>query len=213
MDLSLDELLGVAPVVPVVVLDDPGDAVPLAQALVAGGLPVIEVTLRTPAGLEAIRRIAGALPEAVVGAGTVRLAGQVDDALEAGAEFLVSPGTTPALLDALQACGVPFLAGTSTASDVLALLERGITAAKLFPAEAVGGTTLLRALAGPFPEMRFCPTGGIDQDRAASYLALPNVACVGGSWMVDRSTIEAGDWDEIERRARAAAALRSVVGS
>ena len=207
--LGLDHLLALAPVIPVVVLDDPEDAVPLARALVAGGLPVIEVTLRTPAALAAIERIAAEVPDAVVGAGTVTSADHVAGSLAAGARFLVSPGSTPALLDAMEASGVPFLPGASTASEVLALTERAIGVAKLFPAEAVGGVATLKALAGPFAQMRFCPTGGIDREKAAAYLALPNVACVGGSWMVPPARIRAGEWAAIEALAREAAALRA----
>jgi 2-dehydro-3-deoxyphosphogluconate aldolase/(4S)-4-hydroxy-2-oxoglutarate aldolase len=203
-----DGLLALAPVIPVVVLDDAAAAVPLARALVAGGLPAIEVTLRTPAALDAIAAIAEAVPGAVVGAGTVTTAAQADAARDAGARFLVAPGQTPALLDALQTSDLPFLAGTATASDLVALRERGITTAKFFPAEAMGGTATLAALGGPFPEMRFCPTGGIDAARAAGYLALPNVACVGGSWMVTPAAAAAGDLDAITAAAAAAAALR-----
>jgi 2-dehydro-3-deoxyphosphogluconate aldolase/(4S)-4-hydroxy-2-oxoglutarate aldolase len=202
MTFTVEELVSLAPVIPVVVVDDVADAVPLATALARGGLPAIEVTLRTPAAAAAIERIAAEVPDAVVGAGTVTTSRQVAEALAAGARFLVSPGATPTLLDALQASGVPFLPGTATASDVVALLERGITHAKLFPAEVVGGVPALRALAGPFPQIKFCPTGGIDAASAPAYLAEPNVACVGGSWMVAR-----GDWDETETRARAAARL------
>jgi 2-dehydro-3-deoxyphosphogluconate aldolase/(4S)-4-hydroxy-2-oxoglutarate aldolase len=210
MELTVDGLLGLAPVIPVVVLDDEQDAVPLAQALVAGGLPAIEITLRTPAAILAIAAIADVVPGAVVGAGTVTTCRLAGEALGAGARFLVAPGQTPALLDALQASTLPFLAGAATASDLLALRERGITTAKLFPAEAIGGPALLRAFAGPFGDMRFCPTGGIDARRAPDYLALPNVACVGGSWMVPADAIARHDWDAIERAARAAAALRHV---
>ena len=202
MALTTDELVALAPVVPVVVIDDLDDAVPLAAALVRGGLPAIEVTLRTQPALAAIERIAQEVPGAVVGAGTVTTAQQVDDALSAGARFLVSPGATPTLLDALQASGVPFLAGTATPSDVIALLERGITYAKFFPAEINGGVKALKAFAGPFPQMRFCPTGGIDVAKAPEYLALPNVVCVGGSWMA-----KPGDWDAVEALASAAASL------
>lgn len=180
---TTEELVALAPVVPVVVIDDLDDAVPLASALVRGGLPAIEVTLRTQPALAAIELIAEQVPGAFVGAGTVTTAQQVEDALAAGARFLVSPGATPALLDALQDSGVPFLAGTATPSDVIALLERGITHAKFFPAEINGGVKALKALYGPFPQMRFCPTGGIDVAKAPEYLALPNVVCVGGSWM------------------------------
>ncbi|MDA0168636.1 bifunctional 4-hydroxy-2-oxoglutarate aldolase/2-dehydro-3-deoxy-phosphogluconate aldolase [Solirubrobacter taibaiensis] len=180
---TTEELVLLAPVIPVVVIDDLEDAVPLAAALVRGGLPAIEVTLRTPPALAAIERIANEVEGAFVGAGTVTTPQQVDDALAAGARFLVSPGSTPNLLDAMQAADVPFLAGTATPSDVLALLERGITYAKFFPAEINGGTKALKAFYGPFPQMRFCPTGGIDLSKAPEYLQLPNVVCVGGSWM------------------------------
>lgn len=207
MALTSDALLTAAPVIPVVVLDDAADAVPLAQALTRGGLPVIEVTLRTDAALDAIERIAAEVPEAIVGAGTVVDGVQAQEAVAAGAQFLVSPGQTPALLDALETSGVPFLAGTATPSDVACLLERGITVAKLFPAEALSGRTLLKALSGPFAEMRFCPTGGIDADLAREYLALPNVGCVGGSWMVPRDAIAAGDFDTVEALSRTAARL------
>ena len=195
---TTEELVGLAPVIPVVVIDDLEDAVPLAAALVRGGLPAIEVTLRTQPALAAIERISSEVEGAVVGAGTVNTPQQVEDALAAGARFLVSPGSTPSLLDALQASGVPFLAGTATPSDVMALLERGITHAKFFPAEINGGVKALKALHGPFPQMRFCPTGGIDVAKAPEYLALPNVVCVGGSWMTS------GD---VERLAAEAAAL------
>jgi 2-dehydro-3-deoxyphosphogluconate aldolase/(4S)-4-hydroxy-2-oxoglutarate aldolase len=208
MSLPLDDVVALAPVIPVVVLDDAEDAVPLARARVAGGLPVIEVTLRTPAALAAIERIAAEVPEAVVGAGTIVSGDQVARAVAAGARFLVSPGSTPALLSAMEGSGVPFLPGASTASDVLALTERGIGVAKLFPAEAVGGVATLKAFAGPFADMRFCPTGGIDREKAARYLALGNVACVGGSWMVPAAAIRAGEWATIERLAREAAGLR-----
>ena len=195
---TTEELVRLAPVIPVVVIDDLDDAVPLAAALVRGGLPAIEVTLRTPPALAAIERIAGEVEGAFVGAGTVNTPQQADDALAAGARFLVSPGATPNLLDALQASRVPFLPGTATASDIVALIERGITHAKLFPADVVGGVKALKAFAGPFPQMRFCPTGGITVDNASDYLAQPNVVCVGGSWMTK------GD---VETQARAAAAL------
>jgi 2-dehydro-3-deoxyphosphogluconate aldolase/(4S)-4-hydroxy-2-oxoglutarate aldolase len=207
MELTAAQVMGLAPVVPVVVADDAATAVELARALVAGGLPAIEVTLRTPAATDAIAAIAAEVDGAVVGAGTVTSAAQVQAARAAGARFLVSPGQTPALLDALQDGGLPFLAGTATASDLIALRERGITTAKFFPAEAMGGTATLRALRGPFPEMRFCPTGGIDAGRAPAYLALPNVACVGGSWMAPPAAVAAGDWDAVRRAAAGAAAL------
>ncbi|WP_033281890.1 bifunctional 4-hydroxy-2-oxoglutarate aldolase/2-dehydro-3-deoxy-phosphogluconate aldolase [Streptomyces sp. NRRL F-525] len=203
-------LLGLAPVLPVVVIEDVADAVPLARALVAGGLPAIEVTLRTPVALEALRAIAGEVPGAVVGAGTVVAPGQVKECVEAGARFLVSPGWTELLLEAMQGSGVPFLPGVSTTSEVVALLERGVREMKFFPAQASGGTAYLKALAGPLPQARFCPTGGIGVDSAPDYLALPNVGCVGGSWMIPGDAVAARDWGRVEVLAREAAGLRSA---
>ncbi|MGW2176822.1 bifunctional 4-hydroxy-2-oxoglutarate aldolase/2-dehydro-3-deoxy-phosphogluconate aldolase [Streptomyces sp. NPDC001732] len=200
-------VLDLAPVVPVVVLEDAADAVPLARALVAGGLPAIEVTLRTAAALDAIRAIAAEVPDAVVGAGTVISVRNVADTVAAGARFLVSPGWTERLLDAMKASGVPFLPGVSTTSEVVALLERGVTEMKFFPAEAAGGTAYLKSLASPLPQARFCPTGGISPASAPSYLALPNVGCVGGSWMVPADAVAAKDWARVERLASEAAAL------
>ncbi|MCI3270103.1 bifunctional 4-hydroxy-2-oxoglutarate aldolase/2-dehydro-3-deoxy-phosphogluconate aldolase [Streptomyces cylindrosporus] len=200
--------LDLAPVVPVVVLDDVADAVPLARALVAGGLPAIEVTLRTPVALEAIRAIAEGVPDAVVGAGTVITPEQVKESVAAGARFLVSPGWTDVLLQAMRGAGVPFLPGVSTASEVVALLERGVREMKFFPAQAAGGTAYLKSLAGPLPQARFCPTGGIGLANAPEYLGLPNVGCVGGTWMIPADAVAVGDWGRIEGLARAAARLR-----
>ncbi|MFE0809864.1 bifunctional 4-hydroxy-2-oxoglutarate aldolase/2-dehydro-3-deoxy-phosphogluconate aldolase [Streptomyces sp. NPDC058794] len=200
-------VLDLAPVVPVVVVDDLADAVPLARALVAGGLPAIEVTLRTPAALDAIRAIAAEVPDAVVGAGTVITAQQVEEVVTAGARFLVSPGWTEALLEAMRASGVPFLPGVSTTSEVVALLERGVREMKFFPAEAAGGTAYLKALAAPLPQARFCPTGGITPASAPEYLALPNVGCVGGSWMLPKDAVAGRDWERVAALARAAAGL------
>ncbi|WP_329024803.1 MULTISPECIES: bifunctional 4-hydroxy-2-oxoglutarate aldolase/2-dehydro-3-deoxy-phosphogluconate aldolase [unclassified Streptomyces] len=200
-------VLDLAPVVPVVVLEDAADAVPLARALVAGGLPAIEVTLRTDAALDAIRAIAAEVPGAVVGAGTVISARNVEDTVAAGARFLVSPGWTDALLEAMKGSGLPFLPGVSTTSEVVALLERGVTEMKFFPAEAAGGTAYLKALSAPLPQARFCPTGGISAASAPSYLALPNVGCVGGSWMVPADAVAGRDWDRVARLAAEAAAL------
>jgi 2-dehydro-3-deoxyphosphogluconate aldolase/(4S)-4-hydroxy-2-oxoglutarate aldolase len=200
-------VLDLAPVVPVVVLHDVADAVPLARALVAGGLPAIEVTLRTPAALEAIRAMAAEVPGAVVGAGTVISPQHVRDTVDAGARFLVSPGWTDALLAAMKASGLPFLPGVSTTSEVVALLERGVREMKFFPAEAAGGTAYLKALSAPLPQARFCPTGGITLASAPSYLALPNVGCVGGSWMVPGDAVAAKDWDRVARLAAEAATL------
>jgi len=200
-------VLDLAPVVPVLVLDDATDAVPLARALVAGGLPAIEVTLRTPVALEAIRAIAGAVPDAVVGAGTVITPEQVRESVAAGARFLVSPGWTDVLLEAMRASGVQFLPGVSTTSEVVALLERGVREMKFFPAQAAGGTAYLKSLAGPLPQARFCPTGGIGAANAPEYLGLPNVGCVGGTWMIPADAVAAGDWGRIEALAREAAGL------
>ena len=202
-------LLDLAPVVPVVVIEDAADAVPLARALVAGGLPAIEVTLRTPAAPDAIRAIAGEVPSAVVGAGTVITPEQVTASVAAGARFLVSPGWTDVLLEAMRASGVPFLPGVSTTSEVVALLERGVREMKFFPAQAAGGTAYLKSLAGPLPQARFCPTGGIGPDNAPDFLRLPNVGCVGGTWMLPADAIAARDWDRIESLAREAAGLRA----
>ncbi|MEV0279081.1 bifunctional 4-hydroxy-2-oxoglutarate aldolase/2-dehydro-3-deoxy-phosphogluconate aldolase [Streptomyces sp. NPDC050610] len=201
-------VLDLAPVIPVVVLDDAADAVPLARALVAGGLPAIEVTLRTEAALDAIRAIAAEVPEAMVGAGTVLNPAHVDAAVEAGSRFLVSPGWTPNLVEAMRASGVPFLPGVSTTSEVVTLLEHGITEMKFFPAEAAGGTAYLKSLASPLPQARFCPTGGIGLTNAPAYLALPNVGCVGGTWMLPADALRAKDWARVENLAREAATLR-----
>jgi len=190
-------VLDLAPVVPVVVVEDVADAVPLARALVAGGLPAIA----------RIASSAGEVPDAVVGAGTVIAPEQAGEAVAAGARFLVSPGWTDILLAAMRASGVPFLPGVSTTSEVVALLERGVREMKFFPAQAAGGTAYLKSLAGPLPQARFCPTGGIGPDSAPDYLALPNVGCVGGSWMLPADAVAAGDWDRVERLAREAAGL------
>ncbi|GIH96160.1 bifunctional 4-hydroxy-2-oxoglutarate aldolase/2-dehydro-3-deoxy-phosphogluconate aldolase [Planobispora siamensis] len=204
-------LLDIAPVVPVVVIDDAETAVPLARALVAGGLPVIEVTLRTAPALEAVRRIAAEVPEAVIGTGTVRTADDVRASAQAGAKFLVSPGSTAALVDAMQDSGLPFLAGVATASEVMTLAERGLTEMKFFPAEAAGGLPYLKSLAGPLPDVRFCPTGGIRLATAPDYLALPNVGCVGGTWLTPADALATGDYARVEKLAAEAAALRPQV--
>lgn len=202
-----DSLLDRVPVIPVVVLHDAAHAVPLARALVAGGLPVIELTLRTPAALDAIEAIASDVPEILVGAGTIVAPGQAKEALSAGAQFLVSPGTTPALADAMAETGLAHLPGAATVSEVLRLLELGYTELKLFPAESSGGVGFLRSIASPVPAARFCPTGGVSPGNAADYLALPNVGCVGGSWITPADAVAAGDWDRVTGLARAAASL------
>ncbi|GII93759.1 bifunctional 4-hydroxy-2-oxoglutarate aldolase/2-dehydro-3-deoxy-phosphogluconate aldolase [Sinosporangium siamense] len=203
----MSSLLDLSPVVPVVVIEDAATAVPLARALVAGGLPVIEVTLRTEAALEAIKRISEEVPYAMIGAGTVRTSADITAATAAGARFLVSPGTTPELATALIVSGVPFLPGAATASEAMALAERGITDMKFFPAEAAGGVAYLKSLAGPLPDVRFCPTGGVKPETAAAYLALPNVGCVGGTWLTPADAIASGDYARIEGLAAEAAKL------
>ncbi|GLR68863.1 ketohydroxyglutarate aldolase [Acidocella aquatica] len=203
----LEEILRAAPVIPVVVIEHAAAAVPLARALVAGGLPVIEITLRTPAALEAIRAIAAEVEGAIPGAGTVIAPAQYAQVAKAGARFAVSPGATPRLLDAAGDCGIAPLPGIATASEAMALIERGYRFAKLFPAEASGGTAFLSSIASPLPQLTFCPTGGITLASAPQYLKLPNVICVGGSWMVGRAAIAAGDWEGITQAARQAAAL------
>lgn len=203
----LEAILALGPVIPVVTIEEARAAVPLARALLAGGIGVIEVTLRTPAALEAIRRIRGEVPEMVVGAGTVLAPAGLEAAAAAGAAFAVSPGTTGELLAAARGCPVPLLPGMATASEAMVLLAHGHRFAKLFPAEAVGGVALLRALAGPFPELAFCPTGGIGPANAASYLSCPNVRCVGGSWLAPAEALREGDWPRITGLARAARAL------
>ncbi|PWC52460.1 bifunctional 4-hydroxy-2-oxoglutarate aldolase/2-dehydro-3-deoxy-phosphogluconate aldolase [Azospirillum sp. TSO22-1] len=205
---SLAAVLGRAPVIPVLVVDDAAVAVPLARALVAGGLPVLEVTLRTPAAREAVRRIRAEVPEAVVGVGTVLTPEQLREAEADGAAFAVSPGATPRLLDAAVDTAVPLLPGVATVGEAMAAAERGYAFLKFFPAEAAGGVAALRAMASPLPHLRFCPTGGIGPDKAAEYLRLPNVVCVGGSWLTPPAALKAGDWEAIRVAAGRAAALR-----
>ncbi|HET7269401.1 MAG TPA: bifunctional 4-hydroxy-2-oxoglutarate aldolase/2-dehydro-3-deoxy-phosphogluconate aldolase [Oleiagrimonas sp.] len=204
---TLESTLQLAPVVPVVVIHELAHAVPLARALVDGGTPAIEVTLRTPVALDAIRAIAAEVEGAHVGAGTVLTPRDLDAASQAGAGFAVSPGATPALLDAADSSDTPLLPGAATASEVMALLERGYTLQKCFPAAALGGIDMLRSWAGPLPAARFCPTGGIRVSNAGDYLALPNVVCVGGSWLAPRDVVAAGDWDAIRALAKAAASI------
>jgi 2-dehydro-3-deoxyphosphogluconate aldolase/(4S)-4-hydroxy-2-oxoglutarate aldolase len=208
---SIATILSQTPVIPVMVIEDVAHAVPLARALVAGGVNVLEITLRTEAALEGIRRIRDEVPDAVVGAGTVLTPAQLEDAVATGAAFAVSPGATPTLLDAAAGSPVPLLPGTATASEVMAVLERGYTYMKLFPAEAAGGMALLSALASPLPAAHFCPTGGIDPEKARRYLALPNVVCVGGSWLAPRDAIRQGDWLRITDLARATLGLKDPV--
>ena len=206
---GLEAILARAPVVPVVVVERAADAVPLARALVAGGLPAIEITLRTPAALEAIRAVAAEVEGAIPGVGTVLDGAQLAAAEAAGARFAVSPGATDALLDAAADAAIPLLPGIATASEAMALIARGYRCAKFFPAEPAGGRAYLAALASPLPQLKFCPTGGISLQSAPAYLALPNVVCVGGSWMLPKAEVAAGNWDAIVELSRAAAGLRA----
>ncbi|WP_322999891.1 bifunctional 4-hydroxy-2-oxoglutarate aldolase/2-dehydro-3-deoxy-phosphogluconate aldolase [Castellaniella sp.] len=201
------ELLAHSPVMPVIVIQDTESAVDLARALVAGGIRSLEITLRSPAALDAIRVIRDQVPGALVGVGTVRTPDQLQAALQAGACFGVSPGLTPALAQAAQSAGIPFLPGVATASEAMQAADWGFNVQKLFPAEAVGGAALLKAWHGPLPDLMFCPTGGIHAGNAASYLALPNVGCVGGSWLTPAQAVVNRDWDVITQLARQACSL------
>jgi 2-dehydro-3-deoxyphosphogluconate aldolase / (4S)-4-hydroxy-2-oxoglutarate aldolase len=196
-----------APVIPVLTVKDIEDALAQARALIAGGLTVLEITLRTPAAMGAVAVLAKTFPDARIGAGTIVEADQIQAAANAGAGFLVSPGVTPRLIEAAARSPVPFLPGAATASEAMALRDQGFRALKFFPAEPAGGARYLASLAGPLPDLIFCPTGGIDAAKAANYLALANVACVGGSWMVAPGLIEAQDFGKIEQLAREASAL------
>ncbi len=206
--MNVREILTLGPVLPVIVLDKVADAVPLARALVAGGVRVLEVTLRTSAALDCVRAIRADVPDAVVGVGTMTRAEDFSAAVEAGAVFGVSPGVSPALLAAARYHDLPFLPGVMTPADIIAALEAGYTSLKFFPAKQAGGIEMLKAFGGPFSQVTFCPTGGIDAAAAPDYLALPNVACVGGSWLAPAKLIAASDWAAIEQLARAASALR-----
>ncbi len=199
MSLTIKEIMTISPIVPVMVINNVEHAVPLAKALVKGGLKVLEITLRTPAALESIRRIKAEVPDAIVGAGTIINIETLNQAIEAGAQFIVSPGTTDKLIDAALATGVPLLPGIANPSDAMRLLEKGITAMKFFPAEAAGGVPMLKSIGAPIPQITFCPTGGVSQKNVKEYYSLPNVACVGGSWMCAANLVDAEDWDEITR--------------
>ena len=203
--MTIDEMMRLAPVIPVLVLEDGIDPVALAEALVEGGLPVIEVTLRTPNALSAMRSMAR-VEGAIVGVGTVLNEAMLGIAIDAGARFIVSPGLTDPLARAALASGIPFLPGVATAGDIMRGLDHGLKRFKFFPAEAAGGLPALKALAGPFGDIRFCPTGGIREDTTSDWLAHPSVLCVGGSWVVGKG---APDLEAIEAAARAAAALRA----
>ena len=205
---AIEAAMRLEPVIPVVVIHDLQAAVPMARALVAGGTPAIEVTLRTPVALDAIRAIAAEVEGATVGVGTVLGVADLHAAQAAGARFAVSPGSSPRLLDAADDSGLPLLPGVATASEAMALLERGYRHLKFFPAVPAGGAKLLAAWASPLPQLRFCPTGGIGLSSAPEFLALSNVLCVGGSWLTPADKLAAGDWAGIERLAREAAVLR-----
>jgi 2-dehydro-3-deoxyphosphogluconate aldolase/(4S)-4-hydroxy-2-oxoglutarate aldolase len=205
--MNVLEVMRVGPVIPVIVLDDVAQAVPLARALVAGGVRVLEVTLRTAAGLPSIRAIARDVPDAIVGVGTITQPEEFAAAQEAGARFAVTPGLTPALIAAAKQSTLPLLPGVMTPSEVIAARAAGFFHLKLFPARQAGGIPMLNALYGPFPDTVFCPTGGVTIETAPDFLALPNVACVGGSWLTPPAAMAANDWDTITALASRAAAL------
>jgi len=205
---AVEAIVTRGPVIPVIVIDSLATAVPLARALVAGGLSVLEITLRTPVAMEALRAIAAEVPEAIVGVGTVLTPAQLDEAGRAGARFAVSPGVTPTLVAAARDHAVPLLPGAATVSEVMLLREAGYRFLKFFPAEASGGARFLSSLASVIGDVRFCPTGGVTPANAGTYLALPNVVCVGGSWMLPKDRVAAADWDAIRTAASGASALR-----
>ncbi len=213
MTKTIEDIMTTSPVIPVIVIHRPEQAVLLARALVRGGLKVLEVTLRTADGLDAIRTIANEVLDAIVGAGTVIEVDQIDAVIDAGGRFMVSPGSTPTLIEAALKKEIMLLPGVATPSEAMRLLEYGIAHMKFFPAEAAGGIPMLKSIHGPLPHITFCPTGGITPTTAKDYLALPNVACVGGSWMLPQKLIDAGDWAAIEALAAEAAALSQYTGS
>jgi 2-dehydro-3-deoxyphosphogluconate aldolase/(4S)-4-hydroxy-2-oxoglutarate aldolase len=208
----LDEVLRVAPVIPVITIEREADGVPLARALVAGGVSALEITLRTPPAAAAARAMVAAVPEAIVGIGTVLSPQDLQTARDLGARFAVSPGATPELLDAAARGDLPFIPGVQTASELMAALARGFDVVKLFPAVPAGGIAALKALAGPFPQVRFCPTGGIGEENLLDWLKLPNVASVGGSWLAPAADIRAGNWGAITARARRAVEMAGQAG-
>lgn len=203
-----EDVLRLSPVMPVVVIDDIGHAEPLARVLLASGIKTIEVTLRTPAALDAIRAIAKSAPDMIVGAGTVLTADDLNAAIDAGARYALSPGGTSKLLKAARKASIPFIPGVATSSEIMRGRELGYRCFKFFPAEQLGGVNALKAQAGPLPDIRFCPTGSITPEKAPAYLALDNVLCVGGSWIAPADKIRSGDWAAIEAAAKQAAALR-----
>ncbi|WP_100640813.1 bifunctional 4-hydroxy-2-oxoglutarate aldolase/2-dehydro-3-deoxy-phosphogluconate aldolase [Alteromonas facilis] len=202
--ISPAEVFASGPVVPVLVIHDVAHALPIAKALMAGGINVLEVTLRTPAALDVIKTIAKELPEAIIGAGTVTNAQQLKEVTEAGAKFAISPGMTADLLAAGAAGPIPLIPGISSISDLMKAKDAGYTYLKFFPAEASGGVKALKSIGGPFPEISFCPTGGIGPDNYLDYLALPNVKCVGGSWLAPDDVVQQEDWSRITDLAKSA---------
>jgi len=206
--MNILEIMRASPVMPVIVLNDVAHAVPLARALVAGGIRVLEVTMRTPAALDCVCAISAEVPEAIIGVGTIKNSSDLNAAIKAGAQFGVSPGTTPALLAAIRESALPFLPGTMTPSNVMSVVDAGFHAMKLFPAQQAGGIGMLKALGSVFADVQFCPTGGITATTAAEYLALPNVACVGGSWLAPAAMIENENWQVITRLAKEAHSLK-----
>ncbi|MBV1909277.1 MAG: bifunctional 4-hydroxy-2-oxoglutarate aldolase/2-dehydro-3-deoxy-phosphogluconate aldolase [Kangiellaceae bacterium] len=207
MTNSVEQILGSARVVPVIVINKIEEAIPLANALVAGGLKVLEVTLRTPIAIEAIKEIKNNVNGAVVGSGTVINTQTLDASMEAGADFIVSPGTTSELIAAAKQNNAPLLPGVASPSEVMNLLNQGFNSLKFFPAAAAGGVNMLKSIGGPLPQATFCPTGGINLANANDYLSLPNVACVGGTWMLDKQLIADGNWEEITKLAYQASQL------
>ena len=208
---QLTALLAMGRVIPVITINRVEDAVPLARALVEGGICLLEITLRTPSGLAGAEAIIRQVPEAVVGIGTILTPDDMKRAVDMGARFALSPGATPALLNAASAVSIPFLPGVATASELMEAIVRGFDTVKFFPATAAGGLAALKALAGPFPQARFCPTGGITENNASEWLAQPNVIAVGGSWLTPAAEIAAGQWDVIrERAARTRAGLEGA---
>lgn len=206
--MNLDEIIAATSVMPVMVVERAEDAVPLSRALVDGGIRVLEITLRTAAALDAVKAIRQAIPDAIVGVGTIATQAQLQAAIEAGAQFGVSPGSTPKLLQAVADSKLPFLPGVATMSEVMQALEYGFNVMKLFPAVAAGGIKMLDSFRGPFPQVSFCPTGGINPQNAPDFFKLPNVACVGGSWLTPKELVSSGGWAEITRLAREASALK-----
>ena len=204
---SIPDILAMGPVMPVIVIDDSSKAVPLAQALIDGGIRTIEITLRTPAALESIRAVADAYPDILIGAGTVTNEALATSARDAGARFLVSPGTTDAVIKGAADAGLPLLPGVASVSEIMRLMDAGFSAIKFFPAAAAGGPSFVKSLASPLAGLQVCPTGGISLDSAQDWLSLPNVPCVGGSWIAPQTMISAGDFRTITANARAAAAL------